>query len=237
MCGGKIKQIADSGADSVKKGLSQIDPTTKEGLLNISTLGSYGMVKHGMSEMSPEEESPGETESERASADVAAKEYDFAREMDFVQDEYETRVERLGTPEMQNAVVGRANVDAQKQTGAMVNNTEASLSSAGIDPSSGRATTAMTEAEIMTGDAVGNAKSQSAFALDSAHLEGKNNRIGMALGEKTKAVAGLQDIAAGANRLAIDKSKNRFNDNAANASAVGSAVGMGSQAYLGRKEE
>lgn len=231
---GAAKKAVKKVTKSASKGLSQLDPTTKEGLLNISTMGTYGVGKHALSSLSPKDKKPGESESEKAASDVAIKEYDFAREMDFVKDEYETRVERLGTKQMQDSVTGRANIDAQKHTGAMLDKTAESLSQAGIDPSSGRATSTMTDATIASGDAIGNSKSQASFALDSAHLEGKNNRIAMALGEKTKAVAGLQDIATGANGVAINKARNKFNDNAANAQAVGTAVGMGSQAYLGR---
>jgi hypothetical protein len=237
MCGGKIKKIADGASKSAKDGLAQIDPTTKEGLLNLSTGGTYGRAKHAISELSPKEERPGETESEKAAADVAVQEHDFAREMDFVKDEYETRVERLGKKEMQNAVTGRANVDAQKQTNIMAKQVSDGLTMNGIDPSSGRAVSTMTDVQTSSGEAVGNAKSQASFALDNSHLEGKNNRIAMALGEKTKAVAGLQDIAAGANKLAINKAHNKFNSNAANSEAVGTAVGMGSQAYLGREKK
>jgi hypothetical protein len=237
MCGGKIKQIADSSADKVKKGLAQIDPTTKEGLLNISTMGTYGMTKHAISQASPKDARPGATESEKAAADIAVQEHDFAREMDFVKDEYETRIDRLGSKQMQNSVMGRANVDAQKQSNDMTNQVADGLAMNGIDPSSGRAVSTMTTAQTASGEAIGNAKSQAAFALDNANLEGKNNRIAMALGEKTKAVAGLQDIAAGANQLAINKANNKFNSNTATSSAIGSAVGMAGQAYLNRGDE
>tara|TARA_R110002033_G_scaffold170862_2_gene214586 strand:+ start:23971 stop:24681 length:711 start_codon:yes stop_codon:yes gene_type:complete len=235
---GKVKSGIKSVTKAVDKGLTQIDPTTKEGLANLATGGMYGAHKNIYDKLKNKEDGTvGETESEKAAGDVAIAEYDFAREMDFVKDEYANRVERLGTDQMQSAVMGRANIDAQKQVGAMVDNTENALNQSGIDPSSGRATSTMTDATIAGGDALGNSKSQAAFALDSAHLEGKNNRIAMAMGEKTKAVAGLQDIAAGSNRLAINKANNKFNDNAANQQAIGTAVGMGSQAYLGREKD
>ncbi len=234
---GKVKSGIKRVRNSVSNGLSQIDPTTKDGLLNISTMGTYGMAQHAISSASHKEERPGETQSEKAAADVAIQEHDFAREMDFVKDEYETRVERLGKKQMQDAVTGRANVDAQKHTNTMSKQVADGLAMNGVDPSSGRSVTTMTDVQTSSGDAIGNAKSQAAFALDNAHLEGKNNRIAMALGKKTKAVAGLQDIAAGANQMSINKAKNDFNSNAANSAAVGSAVGMASQAYLNRDED
>lgn len=223
----------------VKKGLSQIDPTTKDGLANLATGGLYGASRNASRRLEglmkgPEE--PGETESEKAAADTAVKEYDFARQLDFVKDEYAARVERMGTDEMQNAVSGRANIDAQRQVGGLADAAELSMQQQGVDPSSGRANSIMTSATAAGGDAIGGAQAESEFALDSAHLEGKNNRIAMAMGKKTKAVAGLQDIAEGANRLSIDKARNKFNSKAATSAALGTAAGLGAS-YLQNRED
>lgn len=234
---GKVKSGFKSVTKAVDKGLTKIDPTTKTGLANLVTGGSYGAHKNALNKMKSKESIAGSSNSERAGAEVAISEHDFAREMDFVKDEYATRVERLGTKQMQDAVSGRANIDAQNQVNTLSSNTMNNLNQSGIDPSSGRAVSTMTNVDAASGDAIGNAHSQSRFALDSSHLEGKNNRIAMAMGEKTKAVAGLQDIAAGANRVAINKANNRFNNNAANAQAIGSAAGMAGQAYIGRDRD
>src|SRR5690606_15227533 len=108
------------------------------------------------------------------------------------------------------------------------------LAQAGIDPSTGRAAAHMTAGQDAAGNAAGRAQGEAAFALDSAHLEGQNNRIAMAMGEKTKAVAGLQDIAAGANAKAIDEARNKFNNKAAIGAAIGTGVGMVGQHYIGK---
>ena len=234
---GKVKSGFKSVTKSVDKGLKQIDPTTKTGLANLATGGMYGVNKNAFDRLTPGEEKQKPSDQEKAAGEVAIKEYDFAREMDFVKDEYANRIERLGSNQMQNSVMGRANISAQTAANNYMNEQAGQLQAGGVDPSSGRAVTAMTSATANAGDAIGNAKSQSQFALDNAYLEGRNNRIAMAMGEKTKAVAGLQDIAAGANAMAINKANNRFNSNAANAQAIGTAVGMGSQAYLGRDKK
>lgn len=234
MCGGKVKKLADKAGSSIKKGAAQLDPTTTEGLLNISTMGTYGAVKNGAGRLNKKEKEPGETEAEKAAAEVAAKEYDFARQLDFVKDEYRTRVDRLGSKEMQSSVMGRANIGAQSQVKAAADNTQLGLSTAGIDPSSGRATSTMNKVQSSGANAIGLSQAESAFALDSAHLEGQNNSIAMALGEKTKAVAGLSDIAHGANNLAIQEANRDFNNKAATNSAIGTAVGMGTNAYINR---
>lgn len=238
MCGGKIKELADEAADETGKLVSQIDPTTETGLANLATGGLYGSVTHTgemLEKLSEEPERPGETEAEKAAADVAVKEHDFARELDFVKDEYRDRVDRLGTEEMQNAVKGTANINAQSQVNNASNSVNLNLQQKGIDPSSGRATSTNTVIDSSGGEALGLSDAESSFALDSAHLEGKNNSVAMALGEKTKAIAGLQDIASGANSLASAKAKKDFNDKAATSSAVGTATGLGLSAYLDNK--
>lgn len=229
-------------AKSVKKGLKSIDPTTTKGLINIATMGTGGAFIDGalgggvskkINEALEGPKDPGATESEKVAADIAKKEYNFARQLDYVKDEYANRVEQLGTQQMQNAVTGRANIDAQTQANDLSQQAQIGLAQAGIDPSSGRAATTMTAAQDAAGNAAGRAQGEAAFALDSAHLEGQNNRIAMAMGEKTKAVAGLQDIAAGANAKAIDEARNKFNNKAAVGAAIGTGVGMAGQHYIG----
>lgn len=237
MCGGKVKKLADKVGSSIKEGAAQLDPTTETGLANLATGGLYGSLNHTASmasKIGEESERTDETEAEKAAAEVAAKEYDFARQLDFVKDEYRTRVDRLGSKEMQSSVMGRANIGAQSQVKAAADNTQLGLSTTGIDPSSGRATSTMNKVQSSGANAIGLSQAESAFALDSAHLEGQNNSIAMALGEKTKAVAGLSDIAHGANNLAIQEANRDFNNKAATNSAIGTAVGMGTNAYINR---
>lgn len=248
---GKVKKatgIKGSWSSNAKKGLSQLDPTTAKGRQNLFK----GAVAYGIGggtgvalmaaaekqkrkkESAAKKAANKQTESEKAAGDIAIKEYNFAREMDFVKDEYANRVEQLGTQEMQDSVMGRANIDAQAGTAELANQVSGNLQAQGIDPSSGRSASAMTNLQSASGDAIGRTQSESAFALDSARLEGQNNRIAMAMGEKTKAVAGLQDIARGANQLSSQRAMNNYNSRAANRAAIGTAVGMAGQAYIGR---
>lgn len=239
---GKVKKGLSNAGKSLSKGVSQFDPTTKEGLLNIATYGQYGMAKEalersGLSKLGKGPDKPKESKSEKAAANIAAKEYDFARQLDFVKDEYASRVERLGTDEMQDAVSGRVNIDAQKQTAGLAEAAEAGMQQQGVDPSSGRSAATMTNVTAASGESIGRTQAESEFALDSAHLEGQNNRIAMAMGEKTKAVAGLQDIARGANAKSIQKARNKFNDKAATSAAIGTAAGMGVSYYQNKGDK
>lgn len=230
MCGGAIKQAVDEGADFIKNNSQDTDVLSLEGQVDIAT-GKAGHKFTMRQIKNDKSERPGETESEKAAADVAAKEYDFARELDFVKDEYRDRVDSLGTDEMQDAVKGTANINAQSSAKDTSKATNIGLQQAGVNPSSGRAVSMNTNVNSSGGEAIGLSQAESSFALDSAHLEGKNNSIAMALGEKTKAVAGLQDIASGANTLAATKARRDFNDKAASNAAIGSAVGIGLSTY------
>ncbi len=186
-----------------------------------------GDAARGMGDIFGGPDEPGETEAEKASAEVAAKEYDFARRLDFLKDEYAERVERLGSRSMQSTIAGKANVNGQISSAQMRDQTNTKLNSAGIDPSSGRALSTNNALAAAVGEANGRGQGESQFALDNSYLRGKQNRIAMDMGDKTSAVAGLQDIAEAANIEAINDARNEFNSKAATAGAVGSMVGLG----------
>lgn len=248
---GTTKAVTNVITDEAKK----YDPTSLEGRQNIAgvlvggasmgAIGTAGGVAASGSDgnkiidkLKPKTpEDPSATESEKQSAKIAAKEYDFARQLDFVKHEYANRIAALDSNQKQGYIEGQANIGAQNQLGQLSGQVQSGLAQAGIDPSSGRATSTMTNLQTAGGESAGRSQSESAFALKSAALEGQNNRIAMALGEKTKAVAGLQDIARGANELAGAKAINKFNSKAALNNAIGTGAGMAIQGYAGRDKE
>lgn len=168
-----------------------------------------------------------ETESEKTAAQVAKKQYDFARSLDFVRDEYESRIKQLDSISAERGITGKANLGAQQVAGHLNEQANTAMQQQGIDPSSGKALSAQQQITDISGDATGRAQAEAAFAQKSAALEGMNNRIAMALGEKTQAVAGLQDIAAGSQQLAAQRAANKLGNKQALMGAVGTAAGFG----------
>lgn len=169
---------------------------------------------------------PGETADQKAAAEVAVDQYDFAREMDFVKEAYESKIDKLGSEKTKALVRGKANIAGQRSLSDVAKGASSNLNSSGVDPSSGRATTTNGEVYNAGGNAIGRGMSESEFATDTAYIDSRSNRIAMAMDEKTKAVAGLQDIADSAERTAINDSFNKFNSKAATNSAIGTAAGL-----------
>jgi hypothetical protein len=214
--------------NKVSEGLSNIDPTTSEGLTNIATGGLIGGTTGvGDKLFNRKEEKPKEADSSKAAAEVAIKEYDFARKMDGVKSEYESRIERLGTKgyrDYAKAKVGRKEIAGR---GVASGNVDESLRTRGVDPSSGAAGAVRTKLSTTSGDSIGRGKGEAEFSADTAYLGGKSNRVKMALGEKTEAVIGLNDIAGISNQESISDSYSEFNSDAAMSEAAGTAAGFG----------
>ena len=228
MCGGKVGGAVDKVADKAKQGLSNIDPTTSEGLSNIATGGlAGGMLGIGLDDLlgggAPEQE---ETASEKINARVAAQKYNMARDLDFVRDEYKQRVENLASGTARQAAVGRANIGAQAAGGQAHQATMQALRGRRVDPSSNAGMAALDAAARATGEASGRAGAESAFAVDTIAGQHQQNVIAQALGDQAAAVAGLSDIAHRANEAARQKAFGKHNARAARTEAIGTAVGL-----------
>lgn len=236
---GKLKKAAKKIGRKVDKTIDKtaraFDPRTSDGLKNIATGGAYGVTKElggaAKNALGGDTEGPKETEAEKEAARVASKEFEFARQMDFVKDEYAKRVEKLGSKPMQDSIIGKANLNSQNLSKNLNDRANQELQSSGIDPSSGRGTSTVNRASTVSASAAGESRGESAFALDNSHLQGKQNRIAMAMGDKTDAVQGLQEIAGRSNQEAIDDAVNSFNSGKATAEAIGTGAGLAFSHY------
>lgn len=178
-----------------------------------------------------------ETENEKMAAIISRKEYEFARQLDPIKELYEERIAQLDGKAAENNITGLANIGAQNsinQAKISQNTTQQQL---GVDPSSGRAISEKSELSNAAIDSVGRSQSEAAFAQKSAALEGMNNRIAMALGEKTKAVAGIQDIASSSQRQAIARLENKLGNKAALSGAIGTGLGLAASYGLDKFKE
>lgn len=176
------------------------------------------------------------TAAENAQAQVAIKQYNLSRELNYVRDQYKSAVDQLDSDGTKGMIAGRANLMAQKAGGAQERAVFQQLASAGIDPSSGRGQTAMAAASNATGSAVGRSQGESLFALKTAALNGRSNVIAQALGKSADASTGLSSVADNAGKLAAANAQEAFNSHAATTSAIGTAAGLGLSAYNNRED-
>lgn len=176
------------------------------------------------------------TKAENEQARVALQKYNLSRELSYVRDQYRDSVGQLDSDNARSAMAGRANVAAQAVNSQAMQSAAASNRSAGIDPSSGRGMATTTGVAGAAGANTGRAQSESLFALKTAALQGKENSIAQALGQETRATAGLQDIASQSAENAAQNAYGTFNSNAAKSSALGSLAGVGVSAYMNKDQ-
>lgn len=221
---------------AVKKGLSKIDPTTSDGRKNLLTGGLVGGVT-GVGEKLLGGDKPKSemTEADRAAADVAIKQYDAARKLDFVDDEYANRIERFGTQKYNDYVASKGARAGVKALSEASDSLSDSMQQRGIDPSSGAASALRTGLQSAGGKGAGLAIGEARFNTDTMYMGGRSNRSAMALGDATQAVIGLNDIAGQATQRANAEAFNKFNSDAAMSNAIGTAAGLGLSYYNNRQ--
>lgn len=177
---------------------------------------------------------PEMTEAEKESAKVAVEQYDIARDLDFVKEAYEGQIEALGSSGYRNYARGKANIAGMSSLEDAAKTTKVRQQQRGVDPSSGASTSEFNELTGTGAEVVGRGMGEAEFSMDSAYLGGRANRVAMATGEATKAQIGLGDIADRAVADANQDAFSDFNSSASNASALGTAVGMGASFYLNK---
>lgn len=176
------------------------------------------------------------TEAEWAAYEDAKQKWELSKELQVVKDSYKQDVEKMGTSEAQNKVTGLANIAAQNQSNDLINAGLSSVTSRGVNPSSGAYLSASQGLSDAGADMVGNAQQKAAYDAESAHLQGQQNVINMALGESVQASQGLNAIADNAVAKANAQAKNRFNEHAANTAAIGNAAGLAIGAFNNRSK-
>lgn len=215
-------------------GLSDLDPTNTENWSKLDPTsgdniwsGLDDTISNGLDGIGQSDEVE-ETDSEKAYAEVAAAQYNFARDLDFVRDAYKSDVDNLDSAGMKDATAGRSNVNAQSQ----IADARRSVASSGLDPSNGQGLALNSSLNRSAGDAIGSAQGESKFALDTVAYQNKENVIAQAMGDSVEAANGLGDIADQSAALAASKAYSNFNSKAATSSAAGNIAGAG-LAYYG----
>ena len=155
----------------------------------------------------------------------------MARELDFIDQAYEDRVERLGTQRYSDYAAAKGIRAGSKAMNEASDAMGLQMQQSGIDPSSGAASSMRTNLQKIGGDSTGRAVGGARFNTDTAYLGGKANRVAMALGDATQSVIGMNDIADQSVQKANAEAFNQFNSKAAMNSAVGTAAGLGLSYY------
>ncbi len=167
-----------------------------------------------------------ETDAARESMMISVEKYNYGRELNPLKDKHQANIESRQTEGAEGFVRGKANLKVQEKYGMAIDGAQENLRNSGVDPSSGRSVETVSDAHDGMGEVGGTAGFNAAYENESQALAGKQNIIGMSMGQAGKAQQGMSEIASASVDDAIGEAFSDFNEQAAENQATGMAAGI-----------
>lgn len=174
-----------------------------------------------------------ETAAEKAASQVAVKQWNlYNSELKPFENVFMQRVNNINSDANMADVKQSTDLSYNREYGEAREATATNLAQAGIDPSSGKfqstLTDLATDQAIAQGDTVNRAQS----AEQDKYVTGKQDIVAIGQGQKAEGLAGINDTASLAASRASNDAYSDFNRRAANAQTVGTLAGVGTSMYL-----
>ena len=167
-----------------------------------------------------------DTPEQRHAAQVAAEKWNFAQStLAPLEDQYMANVEDMDSEGRMSYIRGRANQASMGGLSKGLQQVDAQLGQAGINPNSGRWTGTQTDLAEQSAQQGGETMGRAQFQQRAEKTKGMQNIVAMGAGEATQAQAGLSDIASTSARDARNDATNSFNRRSANLQLLGAAAG------------
>lgn len=171
-----------------------------------------------------------DTPEQRHLAKVAAEKWNYAQEeLAPLENEYMQDVGQMTGPSRMGYIEGQASQGQMQATGELMDQASSQLNQGGIDPSSGRAQSAMTGLSLDTSQAGGEQMGRGQFEQESQQLQGLQNVVAMGQGDAGQAQAGLSSVASQAQSDARSQAMQSFNRRSANLQLLGQVAGAGTR--------
>lgn len=174
-----------------------------------------------------------DTPEQRQLAQVAAEKWNFAQEkLAPLENAYMESVGDMTNAGNMSYIAGRT---MQSQQQAVSNASEQAgmqLSQAGIDPSSGRAQSAMSGISLGGANAGGETLGRAQFEQENQQIQGLQNIVAIGQGQAGQAQQGLSNIASQSAADARQSAANQFNRRSANLQLLGQLSGAGAANYM-----
>lgn len=179
-----------------------------------------------------------ETAEQQALARIAAERWMSYKDMYLpVEQQYFDYVDSLETPGKAHQIEGMAATNVESAFGEAVKMDVADLTSQGVNPSSGKFQTAISDQTEARATARADNTIRSGQALQDAHVAGKQNIVAIGNNQSGQAIAGFGDVAAQSAIEAQSDATADYRRNQGNAAAAGMAAGAGYGAYINTAEE
>lgn len=170
-----------------------------------------------------------ETQEEKAFADIAAKKWKYYQDtFKPLEKKYMDDVESLNTEEARSFASGSAASSTSAAFDVAQKQAASELTSAGLNPTSGRYQATMGGLSDYQGMATTENMTMAENSVDDQYVGGLKNISAMGKGQATTAQAGFGDLATSASNKATNDAMSAFNKRAGTINAVGTVAGLAS---------
>lgn len=169
-----------------------------------------------------------DTPEQRQLAQVAAEKWNFAQEkLAPLENAYMESVGDMTSDANMSYIAGRTLQSQQQVVSDASQQAGLQLSQAGIDPSSGRAQSAMSGIALDGASAGGETLGRAQFEQENQQVRGLQNIVAIGQGQAGQTQQGLSSIASQSAVDARQTAANRFNRRSANLQLLGQVAGAG----------
>jgi hypothetical protein len=179
-----------------------------------------------------------DTPEQRQLAEVAAEKWNYAQEnLAPLENAYMESVGDMTSDANMSYIAGRTLQSQQQAVSDASEKIGMQLGQAGVDPSSGRYQTAMSDIALGGASAGGETLGRAQFEQENQQIQGLQNIVAIGQGESGQAQAGLSGVAAQSAQDAQQTAANRFNRRSANLQLLGQVAGAGTANYLNQPSQ
>ncbi|NYT74264.1 hypothetical protein HZU72_17780 [Halomonas sp. QX-2] len=179
-----------------------------------------------------------DTPEQRQLAQVAAEKWNYAQEnLAPLENAYMESVGDMTSDANMSYIAGRTLQSQQQAVSDASEQAGMQLGQAGVDPSSGRYQTAMSDIALGGASAGGETLGRAQFEQENQQIQGLQNIVAIGQGESGQAQAGLSGVAAQSAQDAQQTAANRFNRKSANLQLLGQVAGAGTASYMNQPSQ
>ncbi|WP_407330546.1 hypothetical protein [Enterovibrio sp. 27052020O] len=173
-----------------------------------------------------------ETEYERAAAEVAGKYWGvYNDELKQFEDTFIQRVDNFNSDSNMNDAKASVDMGYNKAFSESREATAQGLSSAGVDPTSGKFKTAMSELSTEQGVAQSDTINRAQASEQDKYIAGLSDVVAMGMGEQADSLRAVGDVANMSLNEAKQDAYTDFNKRSSNMQFAGAAAGVGLRSY------
>ncbi|BBR39392.1 hypothetical protein WP3W19E03_19170 [Aeromonas veronii] len=170
-----------------------------------------------------------ETEAQKAAAGVAMEQWNlYNSDLKRYEDIFMDKVDDLNSEREYDKLAGTAALGTAKTFGDARAGMADSMAAGGIDPTSGKYQTAMSNLETDQALSQTDTTNRAQSSQQDRHVAGLKDVVSIGAGQKAESLAGMGDVATTSLRKATSDAQSSFQSQQATAGLVGTVAGAGS---------